>query len=195
MPTDPEDLQTLLGELSSGDDHRAEGAVHALAGIGTGVVPWLSQELESENADQRWWAIAALAQIDDERAREQLKNGLADPDPSVRQCAAFGLRRQPYEGALPELVAALSGPDRLLARLAADALVALGGRALESLTMALRSNDGAVRIEAARALAQMEDPSAIPPLFAALDDPSPLVVHWAERGLEKLGVGMLFFRP
>jgi HEAT repeat protein len=195
MSFDSEDLKALVGELSSGNDERAEGAVHALADLGESVLPWLHQELKSDNPDQRWWAIAALAQIDNEQAREQLKNGLADPDPSVRQCAAFGLRRQPYQGALPDLVAALADSDRLLARLAADALIALGEHALESLTKALRSQDPAVRIEAARALAQMEDPGAIPPLFAALDDPSQLVVHWAERGLEKLGIGMIFFKP
>jgi HEAT repeat protein len=195
MPADSEDLQTLLKQLSSGDDLRAEVAVHALANRGETVLPWLYDELDSENPDQRWWAIAALAQIDHEQAREALKNGLSDPDPSVRQCAAFGLRRQPHQEALPDLVAALGASDRLLARLAADALIALGERALESITKALRSDDPAVRIEAARALAQMEDPAAIPPLFAALDDPSQLVVHWAERGLEKLGVGMMFFKP
>jgi HEAT repeat protein len=155
----------------------------------------LREELESENPDRRWWATAALAQIDHEQAREALKKSLSDPDASVRQCAAFGLRRQPHQSALPDLVTALGASDRLLARLAADALVALGESALESLTKALRSDDPAVRIEAARALAQMEDPGAIPPLFAALDDPSQLVVHWAERGLEKLGVGMMFFKP
>jgi HEAT repeat protein len=195
MPADSEDLQTLFEELGSGDDLRAEGAVHALADRGESVLPWLHQELDSINPDQRWWAIAALAQIDHEQARKALKLGLSDPDPSVRQCAAFGLRRQPYQGALPDLVAALGASDRLLARLAADALVALGEYALESLTKALRSEDPTIRIEAARALAQMEDPGAIPPLFAALDDPSQLVVHWAERGLEKLGVGMMFYKP
>lgn len=195
MSADSEDLQSLLKELNSGNDQRAESAVNALAGRGESVLPWLREALASGNPDQRWWAIAALAQIDHEQAREQLRNGLSDPDPSVRQCAAFGLRRQPHKDALPDLVDALGATDRLLARLAADALVALGEHALESLTMALRSEDPAVRIEAARALAQMEDPSAIPPLFAALEDPSPLVVHWAERGLEKLGVGMVFFKP
>lgn len=195
MPANSEDLHTLLEELSSGDDRRAESAVHKLAGRGESVLPWLRNELQSKNPDQRWWAIAALAQIDHEHARRALKDGLNDPDPSVRQCAAFGLRRQPYPGALPDLVYALGGSDRLLARLAADALVALGESALESLTKALRSEDPAVRIEAARALSQMEDPSAIPPLFAALDDPSQLVVYWAERGLEKLGIGMMFFKP
>jgi HEAT repeat protein len=195
MPADSEDLQALLEELSSGDDQRAEGAVHALASQGESVLPWLCEELESDNPDQRWWATAALAQIDHEQARAALKKSLTDPDPSVRQCAAFGLRRQPYQAALPDLVEALGGPDRLLARLAADALASLGENALESLTKALRSENPAVRIEAARALSQMQDHSAIPPLFAALDDPSPLVVHWAERGLEKLGVGMMFFKP
>ncbi len=82
-----------------------------------------------------------------------------------------------------------------MARLAADALGALGETALTPLTEALRAPESTVRSEAARALSMMDDPSVIPPLFAALDDPSPLVVHWAEHGLERFGVGMAFFDP
>jgi len=52
-----------------------------------------------------------------------------------------------------------------------------------------------VRIEAARALGEVGDSSAIPALFAALNDSSAVVVHLAEIGLERLGVGMVFFEP
>jgi HEAT repeat protein len=45
-----------------------------------------------------------------------------------------------------------------------------------------------------RALSLLKDRAAIPDLFVALDDPSTLVRHWAEQGLEDLGVGMVFFR-
>jgi hypothetical protein len=41
----------------------------------------------------------------------------------------------------------------------------------------------------------MHDPAAISDLFTALDDPSPIVEHWAQRGLDGLGVGMVFFAP
>ena len=51
------------------------------------------------------------------------------------------------------------------------------------------------RINAARALAEMRVEAAIPILFEALDDPLSIVVYWAEEGLERLGVGMTFFKP
>lgn len=195
MSEQSEHLQALLAELGSGSDQRAQQALERLAEQGESVLPWLLRQLESQEPDERWWATAALSLIDHPRARKALRQSLRDPDPSVRQCAAFGLRRLPSEEAIPELLEALGDPDRLLARLAADALAALGEAGLSALTQALRHPDAAIRIEAARALASMNDPAAIPPLFAALDDPSSLVVHWAEQGLERLGVGMTFFDP
>ncbi len=195
MSEQSEHLQALLAELGSGSDERAQQALEHLAEQGESVLPWLLRQLQSKQPDDRWWATAALSLIDHPRAREALRRSLKDPDPSVRQCAAFGLRRLPSEQAVPELLEALADSDRLLARLAADALAALGDAGLSPLTEALRNPNPAVRIEAARALASMNDPAAIPPLFAALDDASPLVVHWAEQGLERLGVGMTFFDP
>ena len=49
------------------------------------------------------------------------------------------------------------------------------------------------RLEPAPALALIGDPSAIPALFAALDEGSALLEHWASQGLERMGVGMKFF--
>jgi HEAT repeat protein len=188
-------LDSLLEDLNSGDDRLAEQAVHQLSTRGEGVLPALIAQLASPEADQRWWATAALARIKSPQARASLTHSLADQDISVRQCAAFALREQPCLEAIPSLIAALSDDDRLLARLAGDALAALGEHAISPLTEALRSENPAVRIEAARALASIEDPDVIAPLFAALDDPSALVVHWAELGLERQGVGMVFYQP
>ena len=189
------EIQSLFDQISSCDDAHAEGALHALADYGEGVLPLLLDQLQSENVDQRWWATAALALIDHPEAKRALIDSLEDIDVSVRQCSAFGLRHQPDPQAIPFLIHALGDHDRLLARLAADALGALGDQAITPLTEALRSPESTVRSEAARAFSKMDDMSVIPTLFAALDDPSPLVVHWAEQGLERLGVGMAFFDP
>jgi HEAT repeat protein len=59
----------------------------------------------------------------------------------------------------------------------------------------MASTDAGVRIEAVRALSNINDPQAIPPLLAALNDTSRIVEYWAEHGLERLGVGMVFFNP
>ena len=189
------DPQTLLGELQSGDDDRSERAVHRVAELGERMLPLLLEQLQSQEPDQRWWATAALTHINSEEARKALLESLADEDTAVRQCAAFALRRHPYVDAIPTLLDLLGDQDRLLARLAADALAALGECAVSPLTEALRSEDAAVRIEATRALASIDDPSVIAPLFTALDDDSSLVTHWAEEGLQRRGVGMVFFKP
>ncbi len=195
MDWENHDPQTLLGELQSGDDDRSERAVHRVAELGERMLPLLLEQLQSREPDQRWWATAALTHIDREEARKALLESLADEDTAVRQCAAFGLRRHPSVDAIPILIDLLGDQDRLLARLAADALAALGECAVSPLTEALRSEDAAVRIEATRALASIDDPSVIAPLFTALDDDSSLVTHWAEEGLQRRGVGMVFFKP
>ena len=164
--------------------------------MGDSAIEKLLSLLDVENSDHRWWAARALAAFEQPAAQRGLCRALADRHyPAVRQCAAMGLRERPTREALPLLVSALHEPDRLLARLAADALAALGKGAIPELQKASQSVDPAVRIEAVRALASMQEPDAIGPLFEAIDDPSSIVTYWAEKGLEDHGVGMVFFEP
>ena len=93
------------------------------------------------------------------------------------------------------MIATLGDTDRICAQLAADALIAIGDAAVPALLAIMESQTGIPRMEAARALAKIGDTRAIPALFAALDDDSALVRHWAELGLENMGVGMTFFNP
>jgi HEAT repeat protein len=51
------------------------------------------------------------------------------------------------------------------------------------------------RLEAARALAVIGDTRAIPVLFKVFEGDSAIMEHWAEKGLEKMGVGTVFFEP
>jgi NADPH-dependent ferric siderophore reductase len=46
-----------------------------------------------------------------------------------------------------------------------------------------------------RVLALVGDKSSIPALFEALDSDSMLIEYWANEGLERMGVGMVFFKP
>ncbi len=190
-----ESLETLLAELASADDARAARALSQLPQHGELALDYLLELLDSAQTDHRWWAAAALASIDHPRSRRGLIQALTDSDSGVRQCAAAGLRRLPAPEAIPALIEALGAADRLFARLASGALAVLGAEAVSALTLAMRSEDPSTRIEAARALGEVGDGSAIPALFAALSDPSAVVVHLAEIGLERLGVGMVFFEP
>ncbi|NOH04395.1 MAG: hypothetical protein HND47_21675 [Chloroflexi bacterium] len=54
-------MNSLLAELTSGDDERAEKAIPALVDLGEAAVQPLLDLTRSGDADIRWWAIRALA--------------------------------------------------------------------------------------------------------------------------------------
>lgn len=189
------ELQELIGALASGDDDRAEAAVPALAGQGEEALSALGELLKSPQADLRWWAARALAEFSIPQALELRLSALSDDDSGVRACAALGLRERPDPRAIPALIQMLSDPDRLCAAMAADALVAIGEEAVPALLEVMASGAQPARLEAVRALAEIGDHRAIPVLFTALDDESIVVQHWASEGLERMGVGMNFYKP
>jgi HEAT repeat protein len=183
------------GMNASSNDELAEVTTLALAAAGPAALPGLRARLASADPNERWWALRALAEIADPQVPPLLTAALHDPEATVRQCAALALCQQPSAAALPALASTLSSEDRLLARLAAAALAAAGPTATRVLVDILQNGPQPARLEAARALATLRDPAAIPVLFAALEDESALIAHWAEQGLENLGVGMAFFKP
>lgn len=128
-------------------------------------------------------------------ADRALIDALHDRHPTVRQAAALALRLRPLADAIPALITCLADEDRLLARLAGDALAACGSAATGALQQAAGDPEPAVRIGAVRALALNDDPGASAALYAALDDASGMVEHWATEGLERRGLGMVYFAP
>lgn len=125
----------------------------------------------------------------------RLQDALEDLDPSVVQCAALGLSQQPSAEAIPNLITLLGDEDRLTARLAGDALIAIGTESVPKLIETLENGSQPTKIEATRALAFIGDNNAIPSLFKAWQDGSTMIQYWAEEGLDRMGVGMQFFKP
>jgi HEAT repeat protein len=187
---------TNLDDLFSGDDARAHAALDA---IDATHLPALVDALASGDTDTRWWAVralAALARLPDGRATHALLSAAADPDPEVRTAALFALGECRVPEAVTPLLFALGDRSLYIARIAADALIHIGGPAVPGLVRALEQDAAPqVRANAARALALIGDQSAIPALFHALDDDSMMVQHWAEEGLERMGVGQIYFKP
>jgi HEAT repeat protein len=190
-----EDSHSLIQDLTSGDDRRAEAAARKLAQQGSEALPALRELLESTNADARWWAIWALASFSHPEVGSLLRTQLKDPDNAVRQCAALALREQPYNNAIPDLVDLLEEQDPILARLAAAALIAAGREAVPALLEVAQNGSRKARLEAIRSLANMGDERAIPALYAAYQENSAIMEYWANEGLEKLGVGIVLFNP
>jgi HEAT repeat protein len=189
------DLGELIFDLCSGDTQRAERAAVDLPEHGKDAINSLRFQLTYEESDKRWWATRALAGFKEEEAGALLAGQLEDPDISVRYCAALALSRQQHCAAIDKLIEALESEDSLLVRLAADALVAAGAPAVEKLIASLEIGKPNARIEAARALALIGDTRAVPVLIKLQDSDSLSLLHWANEGLEKMGVGMNFFKP
>ena len=190
-----EELSVLLSQLSCGDDEQAEQALSHLSALGPEAVGALEKRLSHPEAEVRWWAVRALCEVHDERVPELLVQALADPDKSVRWCAGLALRIRPSPQASLALIGMLAEREALTRRLAGDALVAIGSQVVPQLLGAMQQGDQLVRLEAIRALAKIGDQQAIPVLFEALEDSSALIEYWASEGLEKMGVGMVFFKP
>jgi len=189
------ELAVLLSQLNCGDDEQAEQALSHLAAWGSEAVDALEKRLSHPEAEVRWWSVRALAEARDERVPGLLVQALSDLDMGVRWCAGLALRMNPSPQASLALVGMLSDSDALTRRLAGDALVAIGSEVVPQLLDIMLQGDPLVRIEVVRALSKLGDQRAIPALFEALDDSSALIEYWASEGLEKMGVGMVFFKP
>jgi HEAT repeat protein len=187
-------LEELLADLTSGDEARAEAAVPGLMELGESAFPVLRDLLKSTDADQRWWGVRALAQSPQART-EWLLPLLNDSVAEVRQAAALGLSSHPDETAIKPLIQALSDADSMVSGLACSALVEIGRPAVPSLLEISNDAPQTARINAMRALAEIVDHSAIPTLMAGLEDDSVMIQHWAEEGLERLGLNMIYLKP
>jgi len=188
-------LKLFLDSVAAGDDARTEKSALGLRSVGDTALPPLRDLLVGVDPDRRWWAVRALAAIGTQAAQELLVALLDDLDPNVRACAAQGLGELRAEEAVAGLVRCLADPSAFVSRIAANSLAHVGPPAVPALIAALQAEGVATRAGAARALSIIQPQEAIPALCAALDDPSAIVTYYAEEALERLGVGMVFFRP
>jgi len=187
-------VESLLADLTSGDEIRAQSAVPGLIALGEATFPALRDLLASKDADQRWWALSTLAQTPQART-EWLLPFLNDTAPELRQAAALGLCSHPDETAIKPLIQALNDADSMVSNLASSALVAIGKPAVQSLMEIPKNAPHRARINAIRALAEIVDYAAIPALMSALEEDSAMMQHWAEEGLERLGLNMVYIKP
>ena len=192
-------LSDFLAELTSGDDERAEAAVEKIVALGENCaddpIDVLQELLSSPDSEIRWWGVRALASIRDPRILSILIEALADEVATVRQCAALGLRLHPTPQAIAGLISCLSDEDHMVVDLSADALAEIGDQAVPALITVVENGNQKARLEAVRSLARIGDKRAIPVLYGVMDEGSALMEYRAAEGLERMGVGMVFYKP
>jgi HEAT repeat protein len=188
------DLQDLLTELTSGNDDRAEKVISLLVTMGELALPALLELTRSELEDHRWWAVRALAASPHTRAASLIPL-LNDPMPQVRAATALALGHHPAEAAIPALIRALGDEDSITAGLAGNALMKIGSPAVTVLIEVMKEAPLSVRILALRTLAEIRDHRAIPVLMKSMNEESAVLQYWAQTGLERLGLDMVYIKP
>lgn len=195
IDVETEHLDETLDVLAMGSDEEREAAALAVAQFGALAIEPLASMLNAPDAESRWWAARALAEVGGAGAVQALVGVLTDDEPDVRACAALALGRIGDGAAAPAMVARLGDESAFVAGIAADALSMIGEPAVEALVGVLADERPHTRLLAVRALARIQSPSAIGPLFSLLEDSSYLVRYYAGEALEALGVGMVLVAP
>lgn len=101
----------------------------------------------------------------------------------IEQITALASRTPPA----PELVDMLSDRDIQVRHAAVDALTSMGDEAIPALMQALATENGMTRLEAARALRDLSDPTTAQAFLHALRDPRDDVRWVATHALAELG--------
>lgn len=186
-------ITDLVTDLVSGDETAAETAVAILAERGEAAAEVLGL-LDSSEAEHRWWAVRSLAALPAPRT-EWFIGALRDDEAEVRAAAALALAAHPHEGSAAALVSALSDEVNLVAVMAVQALSRIGGAAVPPLLDAYASAVPRGRIHIMRALAELRDPRSIRLMMDSLEEDSAALQYWAQEGLERLGLNMVYLKP
>ncbi len=135
-------------------------------------IPALERALRDESADVRAAAVTALAELRKERASELMRPYLNDPDPRMAAAAAVAM-------AASENKEDTEAAEATLKRLATDH----------------RETAIAARVDAARAVAEIQNPRFREVLIPMLFDSSPEVAKEAVISASKLGTADYLFVP
>jgi HEAT repeat protein len=191
-------LQDVLNELNSGNDERAEKVIPSIVGLGVAAIPALLELTHSSSEEQRWWAVRALAASPHTRT-EDLLPLLNDSAPSVRAAAALAISLHPQEMAVSALIRTLADADSMTAGLAGNALVKIGRPAVAQLIELMNAGNQKtplhIQILILRTLAEIRDHRAIPVFMKSMNEESAVLQYWAQTGLERLGLDMVYIKP
>ena len=187
-------MKELLADLTSGDDERAERSIPEIIKMGSAAIPPLLELTRSDDTDIRWWAVRALAASPHAQTVDLIPL-LSDSATEVRAATALALCHHPHEDAVNALIHALADEDALTAGLAGNALVKIGGPSVPALLKVMDEAPIGIRIVVLRTLSAIRDHRAIPMMMKCLGEESAFLQYWAQEGLERLGLDMVYMKP
>jgi HEAT repeat protein len=165
----PDEIDTLLNDMKSGDERLCTDAAFRLAEMRDGkAVSGLLQLLKDSHPFVRNFAVFALAEIGDETAEEPVRELLQDDDLGVRVRAGWALSKLGTDDSIPALASALKksmDEDAHLSRQIMLALAVVGRSTVAEIAPALHSTIPEVRETAVHYLDYLGDPEAKPHLL------------------------------
>jgi HEAT repeat protein len=175
--TEPRSIEELIDALAT-DDFSGMAACRELTARGPAAVPALIENLANETPRARYWSIAALSGIGDDRAVPAILPLLDDPDAMVRAVAVWHVSR--WYDRPPVRAAVLGKLDDSSSFVQGYVLKVIQTRkdvrALAEVRQMLESPVPEVRYDALHTLALLGGRDSLADLRAALtDDESPLV--------------------
>lgn len=108
-----ESIKSLIAELDSRDGEVRKKARKELVGMGSIVIDYLAELVETPSGTLRWEAVKAIGQIADPVAAPLLVVALQDSDFEVRWIATEGLIKMGTASVKPLLQALNERPDSL----------------------------------------------------------------------------------
>jgi HEAT repeat protein len=153
---------------------RAAAVPERAAGSEPSVPAWIDVTPDAD-ASELGALLSALGRLHAPSASDLLRPAAHDSSPAIRAGAVEGLGHLGGEAPSPELVAALSDPDRRVSEAALRVLPRYGPRAVPPLAAArsAQANDPDWQGRVARALGETGSPDALAPLVAMLDGSAP----------------------
>ncbi len=105
-----EDIDKIIGDLSSNDKKLSESAHLSLITLGEKAIPSLTKAMKSKDQRIHWEAAKALAEMRNPAAAAILVESLSNPDDEIRWLAAEGLIALGEAGIAPLLRALVKNP-------------------------------------------------------------------------------------
>jgi HEAT repeat protein len=186
-----EKLTALFTAIKHENDEVTEGMVQHLTAT---EEPELLTWLHAPDADQRWWALRALAHCGTAGAAPEMAAMLHSGEPALRTAAAMALgelhRRAPeaVNPKLDDLAACLSDEDGQVRQVVADTLARCGDDAAPALARVLAQDHQGARTRAAYALRKIASMKAAAVLYPCLNDTNYMVHTYAYEALEEMGL-------
>lgn len=178
----PDIIRFLYSEENAG---LRNTAVEILTRLGKLAVPYLLDEVRSDDHDVRKFALDILGEIPDERSLSMIQSALKDEDSNVRASAAENLGKLGAASAVPSLLEAMETQDLLLRFTILEAFGQLDVSVPVDRLLAFK-DDKLLRKALLDCLGRVGDASAVPFLVQCLNDDMKNVREAAVLALSRL---------